>query len=90
MRLFQTLPAGASRALPAGPQGYWVVHVDTVTPGNVATAPQLVDSARAQFAQAGPDEIGAAFAQAVERQVGVKRNANALAAATARITGTGK
>ena len=33
VKLFQTMPAGASRALPAGLQGYWVVHVDTVTPG---------------------------------------------------------
>ena len=90
VRLFLTLGAGASRALPAGEQGYWVVHVDTVTPGNVASAPGLVDSARTQFAQAAPDEIGAAFAQAVERAVGVKRNANALATATARITGTAR
>lgn len=90
VRVFLTLGAGTSRALPAGPQGYWIVHVDTVTPGDVATAPQLVDSARAQFTQAAPDEIGAAFAQAVERTVGVKRNTSALAGATARITGTGK
>ncbi len=90
VKLFLTMAAGTTRTLPAGPQGYWVVHVDTVTPGDVATAPGLVDSARAQFTQAAPDEIGAAFAQAVERAVGVKRNASALAAATARITGTGK
>ena len=90
VKLFLTLAAGTSRALPAGPQGYWIVHVDTVTPGDVATAPNLVDSARAQFVRAAPDEIGAAFAQAVARTVGVKRNANALAAATARITGTAK
>lgn len=90
VKLFLTLAAGATRALPAGPQGYWVVHVDSVTPGDIATSPGLVDSARAQFTKEAPDEIGAAFAQAVERAVGVKRNANALAAATARITGTGK
>ena len=90
VKLFTTLGAGVSRVLPAGPQGFWVVHVDTVTPGDVATSPALVDSARAQFAKEAPDEIGAAFAQAVERQVGVKRNASALAAATARITGAGK
>ncbi len=90
VKLFLTLAAGATRALPAGPQGFWLVHVDSVTPGDIATAPQLVDSARAEFARAAPDEIGAAFAQAVERAVGVRRNAAALAAATARVTGTGK
>ncbi len=90
VKLFLTLPAGATRALAAGPQGFWLVHVDSVTPGDVAAAPQLVDSARAEFARAAPDEIGAAFAQAVERSVGVKRNPNALAAATARVTGAAK
>ncbi len=90
VKLFMTLGAGATRTLPAGPQGWWVVHVDTITPGDVATTPALVDSARAQFAKEAPDEIGAAFAQAVERQVGVKRSTSALAAATARITGAGK
>ena len=90
LKLFVTLPAGATRTLPAGPQGYWVVHVDAVTPGDVATAPGLVDSARAQFTKDAPNEIGAAFAQAVERAVGVRRDQNALAAATARIAGTAK
>ncbi len=90
VKLFLTLPAGGSRVLAAGPQGYWIVHVDTVTPGDVATAPQLVDSARAQFVQAAPEELGAAFAQALERAVGVKRNPAALNAATAKIIGTGK
>ena len=61
-----------------------------MTPGDVATAPQLVASAQAEFARAAPDEIGAAFAQAVERSVGVKRNSGALAAATARVTGAAK
>jgi peptidyl-prolyl cis-trans isomerase D len=90
VKLFLTLPAGASRTLAAGPQGYWIVHVDAVTPGDTATAPQLVDGARAQFVKAAPEEIGAAFAQALERAVGVKRNPAALAAATAKIIGTGK
>ncbi len=90
VKLFVTLPAGASRTLAAGPQGFWVVHVDTVTPGDIAAAPALIDSARAQFVKDAPNEIGAAFAQAVERAVGVQRNSAALAAATARITGTAK
>ncbi len=90
VRLFVTLPAGATRALTAGAQGFWLVHVDTITPGDVAAAPQLVESARAEFSRSAPDEIGAAFALAVERSVGVKRNAGALAAATARVTGAAK
>jgi peptidyl-prolyl cis-trans isomerase D len=87
VQAFLLLGAGKSRAIPAGAQGYWIVHVDTVTPGDIAAAPQLVDSARAQFAQSTGDEIGAAFAQAVEVDLGVRRNPAALAAATARIAG---
>ncbi|MBV8972706.1 MAG: peptidyl-prolyl cis-trans isomerase, partial [Sphingomonadaceae bacterium] len=90
VKLFVTLQAGQTRALAAGPQGLWLVHVDSVTPGDPATAPALVDSARAEFARAAPDEIGAAFAAAVERAVGVKRDNAALAAATARVTGAAK
>ncbi len=88
VQAFLLLGAGKSRAIPAGAQGYWVVHVDTVTAGDIAAAPQLVASARAQFAQSTGDEIGAAFAQAVAAEVGVRRNAAALAAATTRIVGT--
>ena len=88
LQAFLVLGAGRSRVIPAGTEGYWVVHVDSVAPGDVTTAPQLVDSARAQFSQSAPDEIGAAFAQAVEADLGVKRNAAALAAATARLTGS--
>lgn len=83
---FLVLPAGGSRVV-AAPDSYFVVHVDKVTPGDLAAAPQLVDSARQQFAQTAPDEIGAAFAAAVERDLGVKRNPSAVAAATARIVG---
>ncbi len=88
LKLFVTLPAGATKVLPAGPQGFWVVHVDSVAPGDAATAPQLVDSARAQFGKDAANEIGAAFAQAVERAVGVRRDNAALAKATARVAGT--
>ncbi len=88
VQAFLLLGAGKSRAIPAGAQGYWIVHVDTVTPGDIATAPQLVESARAQFGQSTGEEIGAAFAQAVEADLGVRRDSAALNAATARIVGT--
>lgn len=91
VQAFLLLGAGRSRVIPApNDQGYWIVHVDTVTPGDVTTAPQLVDSARQQFAQTAPDEIGAAFAAAVEAELGVKRNPTALAAAIARLTGAAR
>lgn len=88
VQAFLVLGAGRSRVVAApGGQGYVVVHVDKVTPGDLATAPQLVDSARQQFAQSAPDEISSAFARAVERDLGVTRNPAAIAAVIARIVG---
>ena len=90
VQLFLTLPAGATRSLaaPQG-QGFYVVHVATVTPGDPAQLPPLAASARSEFAQSAPDEVAAAFAKAVERQVGVSRNPAAISAVTQRILGNG-
>ncbi len=90
VKLFLTLPAGATRSLQA-PQGagFYVVHVATVAPGDPALLPQLAASARGEFAQSAPDEIAAAFAKAVERQVGTSRNPTAVAAVTQRLLGNG-
>ena len=88
--LFLTLPAGGTRALqaPQG-QGFWVIHVDTVAPGAATELPALTAGARAEFEKTAPDELAAAFARAVERQVGASRSPSAIAAVTKRILGTG-
>jgi len=90
VQLFLTLPAGATRTLQASQDaGYYVVHVASVAPGDPALLPPLAASARGEFAQSAPDELAAAFAKAVERQVGTSRNPAAVAAVTQRLLGNG-
>ena len=90
VQLFMTLPAGGVRAMPAPQgQGFWVVHVTTIAPGDPAQLPTLTASAQGEFAKEAPEEIAAAFANAVERQVGVARNPAAIDGVTKRILGSG-
>lgn len=88
VRAFLTLPASTTRAMPDEQgRGYVVMHVAAVEPGRLEAAPQLLDSARSQFAQSAPEELATAFARAVEGEVKVQRNAQALAAVKSRIVG---
>jgi len=88
IRMFLGLPKGAVKSLAApNGAGYFVMKVDSITPGDLAAVPQLLDATRAQFAQLAPEELSGAFARAAEREVGVKRNPAALAAVTKRVLG---
>lgn len=90
VRMFLGLPKGVAKSLaaPTG-AGYFIMKVDSITPGDIATVPQLLDATRAQFAQLAPEELSGAFARAAEREVGVNRNPAALAAVTKRVLGKG-
>jgi len=81
-------PQGQARVIPApGGQGWFVVKVDAVEPGDIAQAPQLIDAVRQSFqAQAG-DEMVQTFVRAIERNVGVVKKPEALAATKRRVTG---
>ncbi|QXQ05415.1 SurA N-terminal domain-containing protein [Sphingosinicellaceae bacterium] len=85
--VFLTMPAGATRALPATDGTVLLLHVDRVEPGNVASAPPLLEATRQQLAQGAPDELAAAFGRSVEREVGVKFNPAAIAATRRRLLG---
>ena len=86
---FVGMPAGATAAMAAADGTVVLLHVDRVTPGDVASAPPLIDASRRQLAQLAPDELVAAFGRAVERETKVKINDRAVAAVTARIAGEG-
>ena len=85
--VFLTMAANSTRALPATDGSIVMLHVDRIVPGDIAAAAPIVNATRQQLAQSAPDELAAAFGQAVEREVGVKRNPAAIAAAKARIIG---
>lgn len=79
---------GQARVIAApGGQGWFVVKVAKVTPGDLQEAPQLVDVVRQGFAQQAADEMVQGFVRAVEREVVVVRQPDVLAASKRRITG---
>jgi len=82
-----SLPEGTVRALPAGPQGSYVVQEVKVVRGDPTTAPKIVEGIRQQFAGLAANELADQFARAAAQDVGVKRNAAAIARVRARLAG---
>jgi peptidyl-prolyl cis-trans isomerase D len=86
--LMLNTPKGQARVIsaPQG-QGWFVVKVDEVVPGDVSQAPQLVDAVRQSLVREGGNEIAESFVRAIERNVGVVRKPDALKAVNRRLTG---
>lgn len=85
-----SLGQGKSRMV-AGAQGegFYVVKVNRIIPGNALTQPTLITQTQQQMQNALSQEYGAQFQNAMRQAVGVQRNDKAVAAAKARITGSG-
>lgn len=81
-------PKGQARVIPApGGQGWFVVKVDDVVPGNIAEAPQLTDAVRQSLVRDAGNEMAESFVRAIERDVGVVRKPEAVKAVNRRLTG---
>lgn len=81
-------PKGQARVIAApGGQGWFVVKVDAVEPGDLAQAPQLVDAVRRSLVQEAGNEMAETFVRAIEREVGVVRKPEQLKAVNRRLTG---
>ncbi|MBS3960405.1 MAG: peptidyl-prolyl cis-trans isomerase [Sandarakinorhabdus sp.] len=81
-------PKGQARVIPApGGQGWFVVKVIDVQPGDLAEAPQLVDAVRQSLLREAGDEMVETFVRAIERDVGVVKKPEALKAVNRRLTG---
>lgn len=79
LALMFTMPPGGVRTLAApNDQGWFIVKVDEVKKGDLASAPAIMESTRAQFNQFAGDEYVAQFARAVAADVGMKRNEQAI------------
>ncbi len=59
--------------------GWYIVYVDKITPGDARTAPGLITATQEQLSGAIGDEYVQQFAAAVRAEVGVKKNAGAIA-----------
>ena len=74
------IPRGKARLLPApNGQGWFVVHLNSVTPGDAKGVPQLVQATAGQFREALGGEYAEQFTRAIQAQMKVKRNEEALA-----------
>lgn len=83
---FMATPAKTVKVLPSA-QGWVLINVDAIEPGNLQAVPGLVDAGKREIATALPEEFGAAFAAAAERATATKRNDAVIAAVTRRLSG---
>jgi peptidyl-prolyl cis-trans isomerase D len=73
-------------AVPQG-AGWFIVYLDKITPGDARQAPPLINATQQQLAGVIGNEYIEQFAGAIRAQVGVTRNAAAIAAFKKSLTG---
>ena len=70
-------------------EGFYVVKLRKITPGNAVNQPQLVNRTQQEMQQSLSQEYGLQFSNAMRQAVGVKRNEKAIAATKTRILSGG-
>ena len=69
-------------------EGYYVVKVKRIIPGNALNQPQLIARTQQEMQQSLSQEYGAQLMNAMRQTVGVKRDDTAIATSKAKITGS--
>ena len=88
--LLFSMAAKTAKVLEAPNKAGWlIVYLDAIQKGNAAGNAALVASTRADFGRAVGREYVEQFGNAVRREVGVKRNAAAIAQLRSELTGGG-
>lgn len=86
--LLFSMAQGTTKLLEAPNNGGWfVIHLDKIERGNAAGQKPLIDRMRADMGQVVGREYAEQFTNAVQNQVGVKRNDKAVASLKAELTG---
>jgi peptidyl-prolyl cis-trans isomerase D len=90
LQILFSLAPGKSRlvAAPEG-QGFYVVKLNRIAPGDALTQPGLVTQAQADLGENLGQEIAVQFLAAAQAELGVKRNEAAIAAARQRLLSGG-
>ena len=85
-----SLAEGRSRMVadPEG-RGFIIVKVTKIVPGDVTLQPSLVAQLQNEFRQPLQSEYAEQFTRAIGKDIGVKRNEEAITAARKRIVGGG-
>ncbi len=79
---------GRARVIPAPDnQGWFVVKLETITKGDLAKAPGLLQTTQRQFSPVFAREYAEQFVRAVQGSIGVKQDSAAFATLKARIAG---
>jgi peptidyl-prolyl cis-trans isomerase D len=85
-----SLNEGKVRTVSGGQgEGFYVVKLNKIEPGNALAAPSLVTQTSNQMSESLSQEYGLQFLNAMRETAGVNRNEKAIAAAKARIIGGG-
>jgi len=84
-----SMAQGSVKTLPIGQgRGYFVVQLNAIKSGDAKDQPQLLAQVRDQLGNVVGEEYGQQFERAVEKRMGVKRNANAVAGVERALTAT--
>lgn len=85
-----SLGQGKARMVAGGQgEGFYVVKVNKIIPGNALNQPSIIGQTQQQMSDPLSQEYGQQFLNAMRATIGVKRNEKAIQAAKARISGTG-
>lgn len=85
-----SMAGGTAKPLEApGRRGWFVVKLDKIMTGDLRRTPGVVDATRADLGRVVGREYAEQFAQAVKRDVGVKRDAATIARVKADLAGEG-
>lgn len=89
VRMLFSLAQGKSRLVAApGNQGYFIVKLDRITPGDALSQPALINQVQTDFGQQAGEELAVQFMNAAQKELGIKRNDAAIAAARQRLLGS--
>jgi peptidyl-prolyl cis-trans isomerase D len=84
-----SMAAGSVKTLPIGQdRGYFVVQLNKIDRGDAKGEPELLKQVSTQLGEVVGQEYGEQFERAAEKQLGVRRNAGAVAAVRSALAAT--
>ncbi len=90
LALLFSMPVKRAKVLAApNKEGWYVVWLDSIVPGNAATQPGLIQATQAELGRAVGEEYLQQFATAIRASLGVSKNDSAVAALKRSLSGAG-
>lgn len=87
--MFSMKAKTAKRLEAPNAQGWYIVYLDEITPGDVRTEPMLVPQVQAEFSRMVGEEYAQQFTNALKAELGVKRYPDAEAKLKRELGGSG-